>query len=75
MLEINPLLVPAFANIFSHSVGFLYFLYMVAFSVQELLSLIKFHLFIFVFIFATLGPVQKDVATVYVRECHAYVFL
>ena len=50
ILEINPLLVTSFANIFSHSVGCLFILFMVSFAVQKLLSLIRSHLFIFAFI-------------------------
>ena len=50
MLDINPLLVISFANIFSHSVGCLFILSMVFFAVQKLLSLIKSHLFIFAFL-------------------------
>ena len=38
ILEINPLLVASFANIFSHSVGRLFILFMVSFAVQKLLS-------------------------------------
>ena len=38
ILEINPLLVTSFANIFSHSVGCLFILFMVSFTVQKLLS-------------------------------------
>ena len=41
ILEINPLLVTSFANIFSHSVGCLFILFMVSFAVQKLL--IRFH--------------------------------
>ena len=47
--------VSLFANIFSHSVGILLVLFMVSFAIQKLLSLIRSHLFIFVFIFITLG--------------------
>ena len=53
-MEINPLSVALFANIFSHPVGFLFVLFMVSFSVQKLLSLIRSHLFNFVFIVITL---------------------
>ena len=53
ILEINPLKVALFANIFSHSIGCL--LFMASSAVQKLLSLIRSHLFIFVFIFITLG--------------------
>ena len=49
ILEINPLLVASFANIFSHSEGCLFVLFMVSFAVQKLLSLIRSHLFISVF--------------------------
>jgi len=46
ILEINPLLVALFADIFSYSVGCLFILFMVSFAVQKLLSLIRLHLFI-----------------------------
>ena len=59
ILEINPLLGTSFANIFSHSIGCLFVLFMVSFAVQKLLSLIRFHLFIFIFI--TLGGGSKKI--------------
>ena len=49
ILEIKPLSVVSFEIIFSHSIGCLFFL-MVSSAVQKLLSLIRFHWFIFVFI-------------------------
>ena len=55
ILEINPLSVASFANIFSHSVDCLFVLFMVSFAVQKLLSLIRSYSLIFVFIFITLG--------------------
>ena len=61
ILEINPLLVASFANIFSHSESCLFVLFMVSFAVQNLLSLIISHLFIFVFIFITLGDGLKKI--------------
>ena len=61
ILEINPLLVTSFANILSHSVGCLFVLFMVSFAMQKLLSLIRSHLFIFVFIFFTLGGGFKKI--------------
>ena len=48
ILEIKPLLVTEFANIFSHSVGSLLVLFMVSFVVQKLVSLIRSHLFVFI---------------------------
>ena len=59
ILEINPLLVASFANIFSHVIGFLFILLMVSLGVQKLLSFIRSHLFIFGFIFITLGGGSK----------------
>ena len=61
ILEINPLSVVSLANIFSHSEGCLFVLFMVSFAVQKLLSLIKSHLFTFVFISVTLGGGSKKI--------------
>ena len=55
ILEINPLSVVSFAIIFSHSEGCLFTLLIVSVAVQKLLSLIRSHLFTFVFISVTLG--------------------
>ena len=55
ILEINPLSVASFANIFSHSVTCLFVLFMVSFAVQKLLSSIRSYLFIFAFISFALG--------------------
>ena len=49
ILEINPLSVVSFTIIFSHSEGCLFTLLIVSFAVQKLLSLVRFHLFTFVF--------------------------
>ena len=76
ILEINPLSVTLFANIFSHFIGCLFILFMVSFAVQSLLSLIRCHLFIFAFVSITLGDrSKKNIAAIYVKECSAYVFL
>ena len=55
ILEINPLSVVSFAIIFSYSEGCLFTLLIVSSAVQKLLSLIRSHLFTFVFISITLG--------------------
>ena len=55
ILEINPLSVVSFAVIFSNSEGYLFTLLLVSFAMQKLLSLIRSHLFTFVFISITLG--------------------
>ena len=54
-LEINTLSVVSFVIIFSQSEGCLFTLLIVSFAVQKLLSLIRSHLFTFVFISVTLG--------------------
>ena len=56
---INPLSVISFASISSHSVGCLFILSMVSFAVQKLLSSIRSHFFIFVFISIILGDRSK----------------
>ena len=68
ILEMNPLPVALFANIFSHSVGCLFILFMVSFAVQKLLSLIRSHLFIFVFISITLGDGLKKILLRFMSE-------
>ena len=55
ILELKPLSVVSFAVIFSNSEGCLFILSMFFFTMQKLLSLIRYHLFIFAFIFITLG--------------------
>ena len=59
--EINPLLLALFANIFSHSAGYLFILFTASFAVQKLLSLTSSYLFIFVFIFITVGGCSKKI--------------
>ena len=53
--EINSLSVALFANLFSHSEGCFFTLLIISFISQKLLSLIRFHLFIFAFISIILG--------------------
>ena len=53
--------VSLFANIFSHSEGCLFILFIVFLSMQKLLSLIRSNLFIFAFIFITLGSQAKRI--------------
>ena len=61
ILEINPLLVASFANIFSQSVGCLFILFMASFAVKKFSSLIRSHLFIFVFISISLRDRSKKI--------------
>ena len=61
ILEINRLSFFSFANIFSHSEGCLFVLFMVSFALQKLLHLISSHLFIFIFISITLGGGSKKI--------------
>ena len=55
ILKINPLSVVSFAIIVSHSESCLFTLFIVYFTVQKLLNLIRSYLFAFVFISITLG--------------------
>ena len=57
--ELNPLSVALFANILPHSIGCLFILSKVSFSVQKLLSLIWSCLFIFALIYSSLGDWPK----------------
>ena len=75
-LEFNPLSVALFANIFSHLEGCLFILFVVSSAVQKLVSIIRSNLFIFVFIFITLGSTyKKDLDVIHAAQCSAYVFL
>ena len=56
ILEIKPLLVAWFANIFSYSKDCIFILFIVFFAVKKILSLTRSHLFTFIFI--TIGVVQ-----------------
>ena len=55
ILEIKPLPISSFANIFSYSVGCLFVLFTASFAIQKLISLIRSHLFIFALISIALG--------------------
>ena len=55
ILKINTLSVVSFSVMFPHPEGCLFTLLLVYFAVQKLLSLIRSHLFTFVFISVTLG--------------------
>ena len=55
ILEIKPFSVASFSNTSFQSVGCLFSLFMVSFAVQKLVSLIRSHLFMFVFISIALG--------------------
>ena len=72
MLDINPLSVTSFANIFSHSVDCLFVLLMVSLAVQKLLSLIRSHLFIFAFISFALWDRCKKVLLWFLSECSMF---
>uniref|UniRef100_A0A8D1U4B0 Uncharacterized protein n=1 Tax=Sus scrofa TaxID=9823 RepID=A0A8D1U4B0_PIG len=55
ILEMKPLSVASFETIFSHSVSCLFVFFMVSFAVQNLVSLMRSHWFIFAFISVALG--------------------
>ena len=72
-LEINPLSVDSFANIFSHSVDCVFILLIISFAVQNLLSLIRSHLFIFAFVSFSRW-IGNNIAVIYVKECSMFSF-
>ena len=74
-LEINPLSVASFANLFSHSECCLFVLFMVSFAVEKLLSLIRSHLFIFVFIFIILVGGSKKILLQFMSKSVLPMFL
>ena len=67
VLGINSLSVVLFAIIFSHSEGCLFALLIFSLIVQKLLSLIRSHLFIFVFISITLSPSNLDSSLCFIQ--------
>ena len=67
--------VDSLAKIFSHSVGCLFVSFRVSFAVQKLLSLIRSHLFIFLFVVNTLSGGSEKMLLSFMSERLAYVFL
>ena len=61
ILDINPLSVLSFANIFSHLVDCLFILLMVSLAVKKLFSLTRSRLFIFSFVSFALGDRSKKI--------------
>ena len=57
-MELDPLSVASFANIFSQSLGYLFVLFTLSSAVQKLLGLLRSHLF---FIFITLGEGSEKI--------------
>ena len=74
ILKINPLSVTSSANIFSHPVGCLFILLMVSFGVQKLLGLTRSHLFIFAFIFITVGGGLKKILLQFMSQGSVYMY-
>ena len=68
ILEINPLSVASFANVFLHSAGYLFILFVLSFAVQKLLSLIRSHLFIFAFNSVTLEEGSKKILLMFMSK-------
>ena len=70
ILEIKPLLVASFADIFSHSLGCLFTLFMVSSAGQKLVSLIRSHLVVyFVCLFLFLLPWETDLRKHWYNLC------
>ena len=65
-------LVASFASIFSH--GVIFHLVYDFLCCEKVLSLIRFHLFIFIFT-SLEDDLENILPEIYVKECFAYVFL
>jgi len=72
ILEVKPLLVASFANIFSQFVDCLFVLCMIFFAVQKLISLIRSHL-IFAFISVALGDWTRKILLWFFWEYFVYI--
>ena len=61
-------MVTSFANILSHSVSCFFIWFVAPFALQKLLGLIRFHLFVFAFVFHySRGQIKKkNIAAIYV---------
>ena len=68
ILEIKLSSVAPFANIFSNPIGCLFTLSMISFAIQKVISLIRFHLFIFVFISFALVEWSKKILLWFMLE-------
>ena len=73
ILDIKPLPVALFANILSQSIGCLFILFMVFFTVPKVISLIMSHLVFFAFISIALGDWPKKISVQFMSEGFAYV--
>ena len=73
ILDINPLSDASLANIFFHSVSYIFVLLMISFTVKNLLSLIRSHFFIIAFFSHAWGDRYKEYCW-HVKEHTAYVF-
>ena len=68
IFKINPLSVVSFTIIFSHSENYLFTLFIVSFAIQKLLSLIRSHLFAFVYFHYSRRWVIEDLALIYLTS-------
>ena len=68
ILEIKQSSAAPFANIFSNSIDCLFTLFMISFAIQKVISLIRFHLFIFVFISFALVEWSKKILLWFMSE-------
>ena len=74
ILEINSLSVTSFTNVFSHSIDWLFILFMVSLAIQEFVHLIRYYLFLLLFpLFWETD--QKRFAAINIKEDSPYIFL
>ena len=74
-MDINPLLIISFANVFSLSVCCLFALWIASFAMQKLLSLIRPLLFGFALVFFALGDRFKNILLCFMSKSVLLGFL
>ena len=75
ILEIEPTLVASFDIIFSQFIDCLFALFMVSFAVQKFIYLIKSNLFLFAFIFISLGDESEKILLLFMSKGLLLMFL
>ena len=74
ILEIKPLFKISLANIFSHTVGFLFILLMFSLAVHKFFILMKSHLFILSFMSLALGDISVKISVCEISEIFLTMF-
>ena len=74
ILETKPFSKVSLANMFSHTVGFLFILLLFSLAMQKLFILMKFHLFILSFMSLALGDISMKILLCRISEIFLSMF-